>query len=178
MASDLAATAPETDPTLTWLVSPDHRDAEAVAAATRLDFDQVAGRAALRSPVFLGGSEGTAIAVTLVFDAHLGTLAAIDLMGPRVGRYSRLAHDAPGLERGERGRPLLWRRHEAARGAEAETLLAQLSSSELMRHRDVGLPLRLCGARGDVSFGLPAPLLQGFLARVARDLPAALSDPR
>ncbi len=148
-----------------WVSSPEHPDAEAVAAATQLDFDQVASRAAMRSPVFLGDASGSAISATLIFDAHLGYLLAVDLMGPRVGRYNRLVDPM------ETSRPALWRRREPGEQAQAETVLCELNLSLLLRHRDVGLPLLLRGNRGDIGIGLPAHLLQGFLSRVERDLP-------
>ena len=149
-----------------WTTSPEHPDADAVSDATRLDFDQVSGRAAMRSPVFLASVDGLAISTALIFDSLLGYLLAVDLMGPRVGRFNRLVDPL------ETSRPALWRRRERATGAEAETILCGVAPSLLLRHRDVGLTLQLRGAHDDIDFGLPAHFLRGFLTRVEGAIPA------
>lgn len=163
------ARAAPTEREVDWLASPEHTSAAAVAGATRLDFDQVAGHATMRSPVFLASAAETTISATLLFDAHLGCLLAVDLMGPAVGRYNRLVDPL------ETSRPALWRRREPGRHAEAEaeaeTVLCEVPHSLLIRHRDVGLPLVLRGARSEIGLGLPAHLLQGFLSRVEPGLP-------
>lgn len=153
------------DRTVVWVASPEHLDADAVARATRLDFDQVAGRATMRSPVFLASASETAVSASLIFDAHLGELLAVDLMGPEIGRYSRLVDPL------ETSRPALWRRRERGCQVEAETVLCSVAHSLLIRHRDIGLPLLLRGSAGEIGIGLPAHLLKGFLARVEPGLP-------
>lgn len=151
-----------------WLEAPDYPNAESVAAAIALEYDEVAESATLRSPIFVGVDRGVLIGASLIFDARMGFVLGVDLCGESVGLYNRVVDPLYASTRASfRGRNL-----EAGDGpGESETVLAPISRSLLMRYRDVGLTLRAEGRGANILLGLPAHLLEGFLRRIESHLP-------
>lgn len=156
-----------------WLEAPDFPDAESVAAAIKLDYDEVAETATLRSPIFVGVDRDLMIGAALIFDARLGYLLGIDFFGDDPGRYNRVVDPLYASRHVHyRGRDLDPHDEEGEdTGGKSETLLAPLSPSLLMRYRDVGLTLRAEGRGADILLGLPAHLIEGFLRRIEKHLP-------
>ena len=163
-----------TESEVLWLASEEHPDAGAVASATRLDYDEIAERAALHSPIFLGVHGDALVGVSLVFDTHMGYLLAVDLMGPEIATFNRVRDPLA------TSRAALWREHSSEGAYQTETVFTELPLSMLLRHRDIGLPLWVqAGSQAEddrLGIGLPAHLLEGFLSRTELSFPGR-SDP-